>query len=62
LQQGSIDEAQIHLEWAIRHDRSLVDARINLSYIYSRKGDFGKAERFRLSATVAQVQMQEHAS
>ena len=57
LQQGSIDEAQSHLEWAIRHDRSLVDARINLSYIYSRKGDFGKAERFRLSATAAQVQI-----
>jgi len=62
LQQGNIDEAQSHLEWAIRHDRSLVDARINLSYIYARKGDFGKAERFRLSATAAQVQMQEHAS
>jgi tetratricopeptide (TPR) repeat protein len=62
LQQGNIDEAQSHLEWAIRHDRSLVDARINLSYIYSRKGDFGKAERFRLSANAAQVQMQEHAS
>jgi Tfp pilus assembly protein PilF len=62
LQQGSIDEAQSHLEWAIRHDLSLVDARINLSYIYSRKGDFAKAERFRLSATAVQVQMQEHAS
>jgi tetratricopeptide (TPR) repeat protein len=62
LQQGNIDEAQTHLEWAIRHDRSLVDARINLSYIHSRKGDFGKAERFRLSASAAQAQMQEHAS
>ncbi|HET9131745.1 MAG TPA: tetratricopeptide repeat protein, partial [Terriglobia bacterium] len=41
LQQGDIDAAQNHLEWAIRRDRSLVDARINLSYIYSRKGDFG---------------------
>jgi tetratricopeptide (TPR) repeat protein len=62
LQQGSIDEAQSHLEWAIRHDRSLVDARINLSYIYLRKGDFAKAERFRLSAAAVQVPMQEHAS
>jgi len=62
LQQGNIDEAQAHLEWAIRHDRGLVDARINLSYIYSRKGDFGKAERFRLSASAAQAQMQESAS
>jgi hypothetical protein len=39
-----------------------VDARINLSHIYSRKGEFGKAERFRLSASAAQVQMQENAS
>ena len=50
LQQGNIDEAQSHLEWAIRHDRSLIDARINLAHIYSQKGDFGKAERFRISA------------
>ena len=62
LQQGNIDEAQNHLEWAMRHDRSLVDARINLSYIYSQKGDFGKAERFRLSASAAQIQVQERAS
>jgi tetratricopeptide (TPR) repeat protein len=62
LQQGNIDEAQSHLEWAIRHDRSLIDARINLSYIYSQKGDFGKAERFRLSANAAQIQVQERAS
>jgi len=62
LQQGDIDEAQNHLEWAIRRDRSLVDARINLSRIYSQKGDFGKAERFRLSASAAQLQAQERAS
>jgi tetratricopeptide (TPR) repeat protein len=67
LQQGNIDEAQNHLEWAIRHDRSLVDARINLSHIYSQKGDVGKAERFRLSAGVQaqgqfRAQVQEHAS
>ena len=62
LQQGEVDEAQAHLEWAIRHDRSLVDARINLSRIYSQKGDLGKAERFRLSASAAQVQAQERAS
>ena len=62
LQQGDIDEAQSHLEWAIRRDRSLIDARINLSRIYSQKGDFGKAERFRLSASAAQLQAQERAS
>jgi Flp pilus assembly protein TadD len=53
LLQGNFDEAQGHLEWALRHDRSLIDARINLSHIYSKKGDFGKAERFRLSANAA---------
>jgi tetratricopeptide (TPR) repeat protein len=53
LQQGNVDEAQHHLEWAIKQDRSLIDARINLSIIYSRKGDFRKAERFRLSAEAA---------
>jgi len=53
LQQGDIDDAQVHLEWAIKHDRSLVDARINLSQIYLQKGDLGKAERFRLSANAS---------
>jgi tetratricopeptide (TPR) repeat protein len=53
LQQGNLDEALGHLEWAIRHDRSLIDARINLAHIYAQKGDLGKAERFRLSASVA---------
>jgi len=53
LQQGNVDEAQQHLEWAIKRDRSLIDARINLSIIYSKKGDFRKAERFRLSAEAA---------
>jgi tetratricopeptide (TPR) repeat protein len=50
FQQGNLDEAQAHLEWAIRKDRSLVDVRINLAQIYTQKGDHGKAERFRLSA------------
>jgi len=53
LQQGHVDEAQQHLEWALKKDRSLIDARINLSIIYSKKGDFRKAERFRLSAEAA---------
>jgi len=55
LQQGDIDEAQAHLEWAIKHDRSLIDARINLSQIYLQKGDLGKAERFRLSANASML-------
>lgn len=51
LQQGNIDEAQAHLEWALRRDRSLIDARINLAHVYRKKGDIGKAERYRLSAS-----------
>jgi tetratricopeptide (TPR) repeat protein len=50
LQQGDLDDAQRHLEFAFRKDRSLLDARINLAQLYARRGDVGKAERFRLSA------------
>ena len=57
LQQGNIDEAQSHLEWAIKHDRSLIDARINLSQIYLQKGDLGKSERFRLSANASMLRL-----
>ncbi len=53
LQIGKFDEAQSHLEWAIKQDRTLVDARINLAQIYSQKGDLRKAERFRLAAESA---------
>jgi len=50
LQHGDLDAAQSHLESALRKDRSLVDARINLAEVYARRGDAGKAERYRLSA------------
>jgi len=50
LQQGDLDEAQKHLEFAFRKDRSLLDARINLAQLYARRGDLPRAERFRMAA------------
>jgi tetratricopeptide (TPR) repeat protein len=56
LQQGKLDDAQRHLEFAFRKDRSLLDARINLAHLYARRGDKGKAERFRMSAAAELAQ------
>jgi tetratricopeptide (TPR) repeat protein len=53
LQKGDLAEAQRHLEFAFKKDRSLLDARINLAHLYARLGDLGKAERFRMSAAAA---------
>jgi tetratricopeptide (TPR) repeat protein len=46
LQKENFDEAQKFLEAALRRDRSLVDARINLAQIYTRKGDHARAARY----------------
>jgi tetratricopeptide (TPR) repeat protein len=54
LQKGDLDDAQRHLEFAFRKDRTLLDARINLAQLYARRGDMGKAERFRLAAAAEQ--------
>lgn len=51
LQQGDIDAAQSHLESAIRLDRTLIDAKINLASVWERKGDGAKARRFLMSAS-----------
>ena len=56
LQQGNLDDAQRHLEFAFRKDRSLLDARINLAQLYARRGDTGKAERFRIAAAAELAQ------
>jgi tetratricopeptide (TPR) repeat protein len=56
LQQGDLDDAQHHLEFAFKKDRTLLDARINLAQLYARRGDTGKAERFRMSAAAALAQ------
>ena len=60
LQQGKLDDAQRHLEFAFRKDRSLLDARINLAQLYARRVDKGKAERFRMSAAAELAQRPPH--
>jgi tetratricopeptide (TPR) repeat protein len=46
LQKENLDEAQKHLESALRKDRSLTDARLNLAQIYTLKGDHARAARY----------------
>jgi tetratricopeptide (TPR) repeat protein len=46
LQKDSLDEAQKHLESALKRDRSLVDARRNLAQVHMRKGDNARAARY----------------
>jgi tetratricopeptide (TPR) repeat protein len=50
LQKGNLDEAQKHLESALKKDRSLTDARLNLSQVFMRKGDLARAARYAQSA------------
>lgn len=50
LQKGDLDQAQKHLEGALKRNRTLVDARKNLAQVYTRKGDHAKAARYMLSA------------
>jgi Tfp pilus assembly protein PilF len=46
LQKDNIDEAQESLEAALRKDRTLVDGRMNLAQIHTRKGDHARAGRY----------------
>jgi Tfp pilus assembly protein PilF len=46
LQKDNLDEAQTHLERALRKDHSLTDARLNLAEVYKRKGDYARAARY----------------
>jgi tetratricopeptide (TPR) repeat protein len=46
LQLNHLDEAQKYLESALRKDRSLKDARLNLAQVYTRKGDHARAARY----------------
>ena len=50
LQQNDLDDAQKHLEAALRQNRTLNDARKNLAQVYARKGDHAKAARYMESA------------
>jgi len=46
LQKDNLDEAQKNLEGALRKNRSLTDARLNLAQVYRRRGDFARAARY----------------
>jgi len=46
LQTNNLDEAQKHLEAALKRNRTLVDARKNLAQVYTRKGDRARAARY----------------
>jgi tetratricopeptide (TPR) repeat protein len=46
LQKDNLDEAQKYLESALRKDRSLTDARLNLAQVFTRKGDHRRAARY----------------
>ena len=46
LEKDNIEEAQKSLEAALRKDRTLIDARINLAQIHTRKGDHARAARY----------------
>jgi tetratricopeptide (TPR) repeat protein len=46
LQLNHLDEAQKYLESALRKDRSLKDARLNLAQVYTLKGDHARAARY----------------
>lgn len=50
LQTGNLQDAQKHLEAALKQDRTLRDARKNLALVYTRKGDHARAARYLESA------------
>jgi tetratricopeptide (TPR) repeat protein len=52
LQKDNIDEAQKSLEAALRKDRTLTDARMNLAQIHTRRGDHARAARYLQSVTL----------
>jgi O-antigen biosynthesis protein len=51
LQKDNLDEAQKHLEAALKRNRTLIDARKNLAQVYMRKGDHARAARYLQSVT-----------
>jgi tetratricopeptide (TPR) repeat protein len=50
LQKDNLEEAQKNLESALKKNRSLTDARLNLAQVHRRKGDFARAARYMQSA------------
>ena len=52
LQKENLDEAQKCLEGALKKDRSLADARMNLAQVHTRRGDHARAARYMQSASI----------
>jgi tetratricopeptide (TPR) repeat protein len=52
LQKNDLEEAQSHLEGALKKDRSISDARLNLAQVYTLKGDHARAARYMQSVAV----------
>jgi Tfp pilus assembly protein PilF/glycosyltransferase involved in cell wall biosynthesis len=50
LHENELDQAQHYLESALKRDRTLVDARINLAQVYARRGEHAKAARYMMAA------------
>jgi tetratricopeptide (TPR) repeat protein len=57
LQKNQPEEARSYLESALKLDRSLIDARINLAQVYTLLGDHARAERHRLSVTARESRL-----
>jgi Tfp pilus assembly protein PilF len=52
LQKNDLEKAQTHLESALKKDRSLTDARLNLAQVHTLKGDHARAARYMQSVAV----------
>jgi tetratricopeptide (TPR) repeat protein len=52
LQKNNLNDAQKYLESALRKDRTLTDARLNLAQVYTRRGDHARAARYVQSVAV----------
>jgi tetratricopeptide (TPR) repeat protein len=52
LQKNNLNDAQKYLESALRKDRTLTDARLNLAQVYTRRGDHSRAARYVQSVSV----------
>jgi Tfp pilus assembly protein PilF len=50
LQEDNLDQALRILEAALKTDRTLIDARLNLAEVYGRTGDHARAARYLATA------------
>jgi tetratricopeptide (TPR) repeat protein len=57
LQKNQPAEACGYLESALKLNRSLIDARVNLAHVYTLLGDHARAERHRLYVTARESRL-----